>query len=489
MSTFTDSVVTPQSLCNFGIARADITPPVGIYHRMWGAATHDRATGVHRPLTATAMAFRAGDSAPGDAGEQILVAVDLCLLWAREMNALLDTVGELTGMPRERIAVTFSHTHAAGLMGLERKHLPGGELIPPFLDRVAHEIARIIQQARRGLQPAVIAYGYGRCRLAGHRDFWDAQSGQFVCGYNPQGPADDTVLVARVTTPDNHPLATVVNYACHPTTLAWDNTLISPDFPGALREVVEQATGVPCVFLQGASGDLGPREGFVGDVAVADRNGRQLGYAALAALEELPPPLTRFTYRGPVISGATIGTWAHESIASKSSTGHAQLSLWSVQRFSVELPYRSDLPGRDETLRDKEIWQKREADTRAAGDAQEVRDCRAMVERLTRRLTRLENLPPGSTFPFPIILWRMGDALWLAVENELYNWFQRTLRDRFPVNPIIIATLTNGSRASYLPTAETYGKGIYQESVAVLAPGSLERLCDAVTLKIHQFLK
>ena len=33
----------------------DITPPVGIYHRMWGAATHDRATGVHKPLLATLL--------------------------------------------------------------------------------------------------------------------------------------------------------------------------------------------------------------------------------------------------------------------------------------------------------------------------------------------------------------------------------------------------------------------------------------------------
>src|SRR5581483_9438600 len=108
---------------------------------------------------------------------------------------------------------------------------------------------------------------------------------QFVCGFNPGGPVDDTVLVGRITGDDGRMIGTVVNYACDPTTLAWENTLISPDYVGAMREVVEQATGAPCQFLQGASGDIGPREGFVGDVAVADRNGRQLGYAALVALE------------------------------------------------------------------------------------------------------------------------------------------------------------------------------------------------------------
>ena len=106
-----------------------------------------------------------------------------------------------------------------------------------------------------------------------------------------------------------------------------------------------------------------------------------------------------------------------------------------------------------------------------------------MVERMARRLTRLENLPPGKTFPFPIACWRIGDGAWLAVENELYHAFQKELRRRCG-KPLIVATLTNGARASYLPTKETYGKGIYQESIAVLAPGCLERLVQEAAKQI-----
>src|SRR5690606_7005809 len=100
----------------------------------------------------------------------------------------------------------------------------------------------------------------------------------------------------RITDTAGALMATIVNYACHPTTLAWENRHISPDFPGALRELVQQATGAPCLFLQGASGDLGPREGFSGELELADRNGRQLGYAALSAFESLPPPVSRYVY-------------------------------------------------------------------------------------------------------------------------------------------------------------------------------------------------
>ena len=155
----------------------------------------------------------------------------------------------------------------------------------------------LVATARRSCRPASLTFATGRCPLAAHRDLPDTVRGQIVCGYNPAGPADDTVLVARVSDEANGTLATIVNYACHPTTLAWENRLISPDFPGAMRELVEQSTGAPCVFLQGASGDLGPVEGFVGDPAVADRNGRQLGHAVLSVLETLPQPFTRFQYR------------------------------------------------------------------------------------------------------------------------------------------------------------------------------------------------
>src|SRR5262249_22315700 len=149
--------------------------------------------------------------------------------------------------------------HGAGLMGRERENLPGGDLIGPYLQSLGKTVTRLVSEARATTQPVTLIVGTGHCNLAGHRDLWDAASGQVACGYNPEGPADDTVLVAKAVTDSGQPLATFVNYACHPTTLAWQNTLISPDYLGTMREVVETATGAPCVFLQGASGDLGPR--------------------------------------------------------------------------------------------------------------------------------------------------------------------------------------------------------------------------------------
>jgi hypothetical protein len=475
---------TPQSVCSFGIARCEVTPPANIYHRMWGAAAHDRATGIHRPLTATALVFRDPESS-GPEGEQILVALDLCLLWGPEMDALRAEVCRLTALAPEQLTVTFSHTHGAGLMGLERVHLPGGELIPRYLEALARQIAAAVAQARNSVEPVTITYATGCCRLAAHRDFWDEESGQYVCGHNPDGPADDSVLVARVTNSVGRVEATVVNYACHPTTLAWQNTLISPDYVGAMREAVERETKALCVFVQGASGDLGPHEGYVGDTTVADRNGRQLAHAALEALLAMPPPQTSFRYTGPVVSGATLGTWAHEPLG---EAEQVRLRLWRCRRFAVPLPYRPDRRIPAELEEDRRSWEEQEAAARQAGDEEGAARSRALAERATRALTRLASLPPGESFPVPVTLWQTGGAVWVAVEGEHYQYLQLELRRRFPGVAVVVATLANGSRCWYLPTEDVYGKGIYQESVAVLAPGCLERLTAAVGDEIAALL-
>ncbi|MBI3867691.1 MAG: hypothetical protein HY299_04085 [Verrucomicrobia bacterium] len=481
-------IETPQSRCRFALAWGDITPPADIYHRMWGAAKHERATGIHRPLRATAAVFAPANdtpSAPGAAhpAPQVVLALDHCVLGAEEHRRLLTRLTQVVGLPEEVFLIVFSHTHAAGLMGLERASLPGGDLIPSYLQRMGERAAELVREALEKLALVDICYATGRCNLAAHRDFWDAASQSFVCGFNPAAPADDTVLVARVTGSDGAVLATLVNYACHPTTLAWDNSLISPDYIGALREVVERETKAPCLFLQGASGELGPVEGYVGDPAVADRNGRQLAYAALSALTALPAAGTRFRYTGPVVSGATLGAWAHEPLAADEL---ASKQAWEVARWSEPLPYRPGLP----TAALVEIELKRflsdEDAARAKGDATQASECRAMAERKRRLLHRLAQLPPGEKFPLQIIVWRMGDALWVGVQGELYSVLQTELRRRFPAKAIVVATVAADWGASYLPPRDIYGTGIYQETIAVVAPGSLERVIESIAARMQE---
>lgn len=479
----TTCVSQPTSRCLVGVSRCNITPPNGIYHRLWGAAAHDKATGVHRPLTATVLALQglAGQDEP----TQYLIALDHCLFRPPEMAEVLNQTSLLSGIPEPQLIFNFSHTHSGGYLSRDRLHLPGGDLIPSYLECLPRTLAAACLSAGASLHPATLNYASTTCRMGQNRDYFDTARNEWICGYNPDQTTDQTVLVARISDDEHGILATVVNYACHPTTLAFENSLISPDYIGALREVVEQATRAPCAFLLSPCGDVGPEHGFVGDSKVADRNGRQVGYAALSALESLPPPGTDFHYAGAVLSGATLGIWEYRPLTSQRT---AAAGVFRHRRMEVELPYLPAVPRAADVERELAELTQQEDAARAAGQDEQARELRAWAERKRRLLERVRPLPADELYPLEVWLWQLGDAFWVALEGEPYNWLQSRLRSQFPNHPIVISTVANGARACYLPTAEAYEKQLYQVEIALLAPGCLETIAEAIAAQIAAWL-
>ncbi len=446
--------VTPSyTRCRFGVATRDVTPPVGIYARTWGAATHHVAEGVHRPFAATAAVF-----APlaGDGPTLALVALDIgWFQYAPDEQELRAAIRDRAGLEEAELLINMSHTHAGANVNTQLDDKPGFELIKPYLDELTEQIGAAVVEAQGALAPAWVTYGYGRSALATNRDFWDTAAERFACGYNPDAPADDTLLVGKVSDDAGEPLATLFNYACHPTTLAWQNRLLSPDYIGAAREVLERAFGVPALFLQGASGELGPRDDYVGDTDVADRNGRQLGHSAAAAVESLPPAGTRFVYTGIVGSGANLGTWEHQPLESEETRAGEVLA---ARMAHVELKRKEEIGV---------------IDSAAGATSDSVQE----QEKALRRHFLQLALGDDPVYAMPVWTWRLGGALLVAVPNEPYSLFQLELRRRFSPTPVFVLGVTNGT-TGYLSPEETYGSGLYQEQQSPFAPGCLEQTIE-----------
>lgn len=450
-----DRIRIPRTRARIGIARRDITPPVGIRAKNWGPADWERSEGAHRPFELTALALISSDDRP-----RVLLAVD-GTWWRRvaDEQAVRGAILAGLGLEPDQLMLSLSHTHAGAVLCAADAHLPGGELIPGYLEALAAAGIAAGREAVDTARDGLVEWTSGRCTLAADREL--DVDGRALVGYNPSGAADDTVTIGRISL-DGVVRATLVNYACHPTTLAWQNREVSPDYVGAMREIVESATGALCLFVQGASGELAPREQYTGDVGVVDRHGRSLGHAVLAALDALPAPGEELTLEGVVESGAPLAIWTGQPV---DGGEHAAASL-----SDVELPLRA-LPTIDELAEEwKDI------------------DPRSREERLGRARNLRDGYIDGPTVPHPVWAWRLGDAIIVGHPGEAYSTLQTTLRARFPETPIVVMNLTNGPGFVYLPTRDAYDRGAYQAWQTPLAPGALELLVEHATAVVTDLL-
>ncbi|MEU4014003.1 hypothetical protein AB0E56_01940 [Microbacterium sp. NPDC028030] len=450
-----DRIRVPRTRARIGVARRDITPPIGIRAKNWGPADWERSEGAHRPFELTALAVIAPDDRP-----RVLLAVD-GTWWRRvaDEQGVRGAILSGLGLEPDQLMLSLSHTHAGAVLCAADAHLPGGELIPGYLEALAAAGVAAGREALDGAVPGLIEWTTGTCTLAADREL--DIDGRALVGYNPAATADDTVTIGRLSV-DGAVRGTLVNYACHPTTLAWQNREVSPDYVGAMREIVEAATAAPCLFVQGASGELAPREQYTGDVGVADRHGRSLGHAVLAALDALPVPGAELTLKGVVESGAPLAIWAGRAASGGEGAGG------SVS--SVDLPLR-DLPTLDELAEEwKDI------------------DPRSREERLGRARNLRDGYIDGPTVQHPVWAWRLGDAVIVGHPGEAYSRLQTTLRARFPDTPIVVMNLTNGPGFVYLPTRDAYERGAYQAWQTPLAPGALELLEEHAVAAVEALL-
>jgi neutral ceramidase len=117
------------------------------------------------------------------------------------------------------------------------------------------------------------------------------------------GEVDREIVVLKLTTTAGEPLALLWNYAIHGTMLGPRNLRYSGDVMGVASRTLETALGVPALFVNGAVGDVSPRQHGEAEHAIT---GRALAEAVRAAWEAATPepitgaPLVARTSRVPL---------------------------------------------------------------------------------------------------------------------------------------------------------------------------------------------
>jgi hypothetical protein len=448
-----------------GVARCDITPPVGIAHGNWSAQAHERATGIDLPLTCTALAAT-------DGHEAILLAEWELLYppagaWLEQARA---RISALTGVAADHIRLSAAHTHAGPSLGPPWFE-GGAEMVAPYVASLTDRLAGTCLAAWRALRPARIAGGLGQCAVNANRRLpW--QAGYPLLCPNPDGFSDHEVGVARIDDADGRPYVVIVNYAAHPTILAWDNHLISPDYPGTLRRTVEGLTGATCLFLQGAAGNQDTIRDYSGRVEDARWVGRQIGLEAARVAEGIyTQPVTRRLARR-VESSWTMG------VVEYVPDGEPDGAVCCRSR-EVALPrWEQPPPGEAEHARAREL-QERLADLhRQEAPEDEVRQANLQVRRALLALETARQRGEAGPIRLELQAMRLGPVALLGMPVEPFAETGAALKARSPFGVTMVSGYSNGA-AGYLPIASAYAEGGYEIWVTPFAPGAADLVLAA----------
>jgi hypothetical protein len=418
-----------------GIGRTDITPPADCFLEGFAGRDHC-AEGIHDRLKATAIALSDGRS------RAVIVSLDLLDLTDTLVDTIWKKIQTHYHLDPPQILINSSHTHAGPIiwpriLPQDCSHPKHSVPDERYIRTLTENIVTAVGKALGNIRPARALWGSGETRIGICRRARDISvyqgapsgyRGMYANYPNPGKEVDRTCPVILLNDAEDRPLACIFGASCHPTTMSHDNYLVSAEFPGAAREIIEDRIGAPALFLQGIGGDVKPRlvaeeETFrSGTFADVEAVGKELAGDVFRVLDEHMQPL-----------GVSLR--------------HA------LKRFPIPLA-----PGWDEAVYRNYLGEEHPPYRRA------------WAERW------LENLRSGEPSPHELsmtlsILELSPDLQLLGVAGELLTDMGMKLKRFFPQVTVLPLGYSNG-RTGYIPDSNVLREGGYEALESVfLTPG------------------
>jgi len=453
-------------LLNAGVARVDISPVVGVAHAGWGAQTHQISLGNDMPLHVTALVVTKDDV------ELAIVDVDIGIFTNQQDTDIRQLISGESGIPFGNIRLAYTHTHS-GPITFGQWIKDGIELANEWWNTIPAACAKAVVDAKSSAQPARTGFGRGSCDInINRRPARD--NGELFTGRNWDGIVDHDVDVVSFDDADGNPIATIVNYAMHPTIMAHENQWVTPDFPGPMRSVVEHTVGGLCLFLQGASGNQGPVDGFTGDLRVYRKAGSKLGAEASRVRLNIDPLEREERLDQILVSGADLGIYTDVPTNESDDTV-------AVSNIPVDLPSR-DVLSLKEALGTFDKAEKELEATRASGASEE--EVRRAVSKVMRANIQLSVARLSDTnsqdghIEITAQSMRIGETVLVSIPVEPFVELADAVKKRSGSANTVFSGFSNG-HINYLATDIAFEEGGYEVGVSVFAPGSAELAIEA----------
>lgn len=263
---------------NAGVASVAITPSESMW--MAGYASRDKPSeGKVHDLYAKSLAI---EDAAGT--RLVIVTTDLIGI-PRELRDWLEAeVNAKYELAPASLMLNASHTHCgpelrvskASVYGLEPERVRQSHA---YIEVLKQKLLALVEQAIDDMSPAKLGYTHGRAGFAMNRRLptdTEPQNAPY-----PDGPVDHDVPVLRVESPEGELRAIVFGYACHNTTLGFQQ--FCGDYAGFAQHYLEEAhPNVTAMFVTGCGADQNPQPRRT--LELAEQHGRALANGVEAAL-------------------------------------------------------------------------------------------------------------------------------------------------------------------------------------------------------------
>ena len=431
-----------------GVAIVDISPEQGIL--LTGYPHYERKNiGIHDPLYASCIFLDDGET------KFAFVAMDMTKYSKKYVRNVRLRVSESTGIPKDHITISCSHTHsgplAAGrydMEGLEQGLGPD----PDYLKQLEDKLVSLVETACRHPFDARIGIEKGYC---------GKEQGVGGNRRDKDGITDPDVWVLGIRDMEERWRGCLVEYALHPTFIHGESNVVTADYPCYIRQyLAETKPGITVLFAQGTSGNQSSRYFRTGQ-----------------------------NYREAKRVGETIAMEADRVLDSMRMSSEVKLEVKSME-VNLEI---AEFPTMEEAEKQAAAAKKRLMDLRAANASYtEIRNAEVGLlgaeNSLGHILAKARHgrlAPLEDELPAEIQVIAIGDARIVCLQGEIFVEYGIKIKSDSPYLKTCVIELSNGVLPGYVCTAQAYEEGGYEAGSSFMTAGAGETL----TAKAHVLLE
>ncbi|PFD47215.1 alkaline ceramidase [Bacillus cereus] len=229
-------------MSKIGVCKVDITPPLGIdfigYHRETGI------NNIEERIYGTIFVFEK------DEMKTVFISIDYIGMLVEDTNIIRERVASELHVPFEQITVVYTHTHSGP------ETVGDHPLIKSYKTILLNNVVQGAVTANNNMTPCEVGWGVTTGDIGVNRRE-RTSDGRAKMGTNIDGIVDKRIgVLAMRDAESKEPFGIVVFCTAHPNVLKGDSDVLSADYPGMTREILEKIVNCPVIIVQGAAGNV-----------------------------------------------------------------------------------------------------------------------------------------------------------------------------------------------------------------------------------------